>query len=64
MPVALLPRRIPNLELQAGAVHCYGLYFEIYSDCGHVAVLVRVLAEPHKDVGLADRGIADYDHFQ
>ena len=63
-PVALLPRRVPDLPLDLLAVDLVDLRRELHPDrrLGLLVVLVARLAAQH--VGLARLRIADHDHLE
>ena len=57
----LLASRVPDLEPDLLSVDIDGFDFEVDADGGQVGTHEIVFAEAQKDVGLADRAVADYE---
>ena len=62
-PETLLPRSVPDLQLDALAVKLDGADFEVDADGGDEGRGERVFAEPEEAAGLADTAVADEQEF-
>ena len=60
---ALLPSRVPHLQLHALVVHLDGLYPEIDAYRGHVRGGKLVVGEAQEQASLADARVADDDEL-
>lgn len=63
-PEPLLPRRIPDLQLDALLVDVQSLESEVDADGRHVVFVELVVSEPQQKAALADGAVAHYDQLE